>query len=163
MSSAALSHSWFHCLSRRVWVSPLLSSPSDERLSKHRPTGLLIFIIHTSCRRLFSSIGWDFVTSWKKGDGVYLWKQGRHCWGLYLCLVPPRPWPLASDDDIIGHIVLIGSVSASQKTLSALWHRCSGRSTFFPPAKRCKTGHVEKGLCILNSSLNFYFHYRWNS
>lgn len=88
MFSATLSHSWFQCLSHCVWVSPLLSSPSDERLSKHRPTGLLIFIIHTSCRRLFSSIGWDFVTSWKKGDGVYLWKQGRHCWGLYLCLVP---------------------------------------------------------------------------
>lgn len=88
-SSTALSHSWFHCLSPRVWVSPLLSSPSDERLSKHRPTGLLIFIIHTSCCRLFSSIGWDFVTSWKKRDGVYLWKQGRHCWGLYLCLIPP--------------------------------------------------------------------------
>lgn len=81
----------FQCLSAPVWVFLRLNSPSDKRLSKHRDSGLLIFIIHTSCRRLFSSMGWDFVTSRKKDEMVFIYKNGGATAGGTL-FVPHPPW-----------------------------------------------------------------------
>lgn len=80
----------------RVWVFLPLTVPSDERLSKHRPPGLLIFIIRTSCRELFSRIGWDFVNSWKKQQKeneitfIYKSRGASSGGGQYLGLTCPR-------------------------------------------------------------------------
>lgn len=120
-------------LLEHVWVFLLLTSLLDERLSKHWPHGLLIFIIHTSCQELFSRIGWDCVNSWKnpnqkkKNKIMFIYKNREdNIWVLHA----PS---LTFDDvrnDIAGKQVLV--VEVAECVISWLCLRL------------CKARHVDR-------------------
>lgn len=136
----------FQCLLMPVWVFLRQNSPSDQRLSKHRDSGLLIFIIRTSCRQLFSSMGWDFVTSWKKAEMAFVYENGGATagggWGTLFVPHPPWPWPLGLrwwyHHSNIRHKLRV----SKPETVWWLQRHRFCRNTFV--GKWCKTGHVER-------------------
>ncbi len=110
--------SCWHLL-KHVWVFLVLNSLPDERLSKHRAPGLLIFIIHASCRELFSWMGWDFVTGWKNGM-LFIYKNRGATMGDIICASPApghdlwhRWWCHQSYSKHIGSVSVSGEVNCA--------------------------------------------------
>lgn len=87
--------SCWHLL-KHVWVFLVL----NWWLSKHQAPGLLIFIIRTSCRALFSWMGRLFVTSWKN-EMLFIYKNRGATVGDIICVWPALAMAFDSDDDII--------------------------------------------------------------
>lgn len=136
-----------------VWVFLVLSFRPDERLSKHRPPGLLIFTIHTSCTELLSRMGWDFVTSWKN-EILFIYKNGCASVGDIICVSHALAMTLNPEDDVTDHIV-------SKRESLSLWWGCelcnwwNGEITLLT-AMQSRSRRQTWG--ILSISLKCYFH-----
>lgn len=140
--SVVFSHSrgylWGHVWSFSLpWILP------DEWLSKHWAAALLIFIIHTSCR-LFSELGWKFVTRWKKNEMLFIYINAGATVGDNICA--PSTLAVTSDShyDLLSGAVVTRSVGWWRLLCSS----ASGRDLMQSSSQRNPRG-------ILPSSLTF--------